>query len=266
MMSRACEAVGPHGERCAKPMDHPGKHVPLTPGASAVVRPVVPPTMPAATPRPPAPLVPPSGPMFATAMGGASLAGAGAVLQVPALTLRPPVALKRPGEAKPKVPRIGRRKRPVGPTWAEPPRRIWTVREAAVVVAVASTIIAFGWVLPFAPARPGAGSGAGASSAPRIAFAPVDVHGSGASTTSAFPLAGDVVVRWSATPQSAAGCYHAASLERADGGRLVQLLVNEAIQGTATHTGSTVVQGLPSASYMVAASSECAWSFSFAQR
>ena len=91
------------------------------------------------------------------------------------------------------------------------------------------------------------------------------VSGRGAATSSSFALEGDYLVRWTATPSTANGCYHAAVLERADDGREVDLLVNEAISGSAAQTGTVPVAGLARAATLrrSTASSACAWRSAF---
>ena len=110
-------------------------------------------------------------------------------------------------------------------------------------------------------------SNAAAAAAAAVAHAQgVTVSGRGAETTTRFSLDGDYLVRWSATPSTAQGCYHAAVLERAGDGQQVELLVNEAITGSAAHTGTLSLSGVARNDYLVHASSDCAWSFAFEGR
>jgi len=94
----------------------------------------------------------------------------------------------------------------------------------------------------------------------------VSVAGRGDQTTTTFSLEGDYLVRWAATPSTANGCYHAAVLERADSGHQVELLVNEAISGSAARSGTALLSGLARNDYRVHASSDCSWTFAFEGR
>lgn len=90
------------------------------------------------------------------------------------------------------------------------------------------------------------------------------VTGEGISKSRPFVLEGDYVVNWTATPHTAVGCYHGASL-KADGDRTTfEMLVNETINDGAKHTGATSLYDMAAGSYYVDASSGCDWAFTFA--
>ena len=60
----------------------------------------------------------------------------------------------------------------------------------------------------------------------------------------------------------AIGCYLGADLERADGDPILEVLVNEVIEGR--RSGTTNLYGLAAADYYVATNSSCSsWSFTF---
>ncbi len=89
--------------------------------------------------------------------------------------------------------------------------------------------------------------------------AAVTIKGSGTSKSKPFALAGTYAVEWTATPDGT--CYHGAFLERADGERVSETLVNEILKGAKAKTGSTHLYNLDPADYYIDATSGCAWSF-----
>jgi hypothetical protein len=96
-----------------------------------------------------------------------------------------------------------------------------------------------------------------------VAAKPITISGKGISKSTKFPLAGDYEVTWTAKASSSSGCYHGASLERADGTSMFELLVNEIINDAKSHTGTTNLYNVDAADYYVDASSGCTWSFTF---
>lgn len=102
-----------------------------------------------------------------------------------------------------------------------------------------------------------------ATNPPGLVRAPHTLTGSGISKTAPFDLQGDYTVTWQATPDSQYGCYMGASLERADGQFIDELLVNEILNSSAPKSGSTRLYGLDAARYYVDANSGCKWSFTF---
>lgn len=89
------------------------------------------------------------------------------------------------------------------------------------------------------------------------------ITGSGISKSAPFTLSGDYEVRWTATPTSDSGCYHGASLERADGEFMNETLANEILDNRTPQSGATRLYGMDDARYYVDASSGCKWSFTF---
>jgi len=92
---------------------------------------------------------------------------------------------------------------------------------------------------------------------------PVVVQGMGSYNSKPFRLDGPYRVSWIASPESSAGCYHVASLKRADGKALSETLANESISGNAPASGETYVSSLEATEYFIDVSSECSWTFYF---
>jgi hypothetical protein len=113
-----------------------------------------------------------------------------------------------------------------------------------------------------ATARPATSQPVAATAAPP-ARTPVTVTGSGISKSKPFHLEGNYAVDWTATPASSGGCFHGASLERADGTSLFESLANAILKDAEPKTGSTNLYNLDAADYYVNASSGCEWSFTF---
>lgn len=150
-----------------------------------------------------------------------------------------------------------------GGSWTVPPEPLVRTDQAILGMLLLALLYGVGSGVITLIARSAAASDAAAAAA-HVKGA--TVSGRGAATSSSFSLEGDYLVRWTATPSTANGCYHAAVLERADDGREVDLLVNEAISGSAAQTGTVPVAGLARTEYRVHASSACAWSFAFEGR
>ena len=98
---------------------------------------------------------------------------------------------------------------------------------------------------------------------PTAVAEPVTITGSGISKSKPFALAGDYEVTWTAQADSSGGCYHGASLQRADGEFTFETLVNELISDAKPHSGTTNLYNLDATQYYVDASSGCSWSFTF---
>jgi hypothetical protein len=118
----------------------------------------------------------------------------------------------------------------------------------------------------------GSGSGANPSNTPPATEEPtqsaiqretVSVEGKGISNSKSFRLNGTYLVQWVATPDSAVGCYHGASLDRVDGTSMFETLANELLDSKAPVSGETFVYNLDDADYYVGVSSGCSWSFTF---
>lgn len=91
----------------------------------------------------------------------------------------------------------------------------------------------------------------------------ITVEGSGISSSKAFRLSGSYVLQWVATADSSVGCYHGASLERADGTFMFETIANELIDSKKPVSGETNLYNLDDAEYYVDASSGCDWVFTF---
>jgi hypothetical protein len=88
---------------------------------------------------------------------------------------------------------------------------------------------------------------------------PVTVSGQGTKNTDAFVLAGgNYRVAWTAQADTHVGCYHAAYLTPASGGRS-QDLGSGGLDDATPRGDVTSLYGLPGGSYYVAAISGCSW-------
>lgn len=103
------------------------------------------------------------------------------------------------------------------------------------------------------------------SVAPSVAAQqPITIKGKGISKSAPFHLAGgSYAVTWTAKASDSVGCYHGASLARADGTYMFEVLANEIISDAKPHTGSTNVYNVDDAQYYIDGSSGCTWSFTF---
>jgi len=147
--------------------------------------------------------------------------------------------------------------------WAVPPEPLVRTDQALLGMLMLALLYGLGTGIATLGARWTAASDAAAAAAHAQG---VSVAGRGDQTTTTFSLEGDYLVRWAATPSTANGCYHAAVLERADSGHQVELLVNEAISGSAARSGTALLSGLARNDYRVHASSDCSWTFAFEGR
>ena len=245
MMTLACAAIGPNGERCARAAGHPGQHVPAP---KTSVSPIQPPALVAAASGATA-AVPPG----VTPVEPAAPAKPGKRGQ-PSKTTTSAVDADADADAEAESD---------GGSWTVPPEPLVRTDQAILGMLLLALLYGVGSGVITLIARSAAASDAAAAAA-HVKGA--TVSGRGAATSSSFSLEGDYLVRWTATPSTANGCYHAAVLERADDGREVDLLVNEAISGSAAQTGTVPVAGLARTEYRVHASSACAWSFAFEGR
>jgi hypothetical protein len=89
------------------------------------------------------------------------------------------------------------------------------------------------------------------------------VKGKGISSSKAFRLAGNYELQWVATADSSVGCYHGATLKRADGTFMFETIANEMIDSKKPVSGETNLFNLDDAEYYVDASSGCDWEFTF---
>jgi len=247
MMTLACAAIGPNGERCARAAGHPGQHVPVP---KTSVSPIQPPALVAAASGATAAVTPGA----VTRVKPAASAQAGKAGQPSTKTTTSAVDADADGDAAAEG---------EGGSWTVPPEPLVRTDQAILGMLLLALLYGVGSGVVTLIARSTAASDAAAAAA-HVKGA--TVSGRGAATSSSFSLEGDYLVRWTATPSTANGCYHAAVLERADDGREVDLLVNEAISGSAAQTGTVPVAGLARTEYRVHASSACAWSFAFEGR
>jgi hypothetical protein len=254
MMTLACAAIGPNGERCARAAGHPGQHVPV---AGATASPVQ-----------------PSGLVAATGGSGAAMVLPGTVGTVtPATTPKAAKAAKparaaKAAKASDETASVVEGKAATGEdheagAWTVPPEPIVRTDQAILGILLLALLYGVGAGVATLAARWTSAADARAEAAHA---AGATVTGRGDQTTTTFQLDGDYLVRWAASPVTANGCYHAAVLERADNGQQVELLVNEAIAAGATQRGTLELPGLARNEYRVYASSDCAWSFSFEGR
>jgi len=251
MMTLACAAIGPNGERCARGAGHPGQHVPIGKHSASPVQPAglmaagTGPTANAAIALPLAPLAIPAprvvkAPKAADAAKRHAAPAPGAVV----------------GEAA-----EGEADEPGA--WTVPPEPIVRTDKAVLGLLLLALLYGLGSSIVTLAGRWSSAADAAAAAAHATG---VTLAGRGDQTTKTFALDGDYLVRWSATPTTANGCYHAAVLERAGSGQQVELLVNEAIAGTAARSGTIQLAGLARNDYQVHATSDCAWSFAFEGR
>ena len=248
MMTLACAAIGPNGERCARAAGHPGQHVPVP---KASVSPIQPPALAAAASEATAAVLPGVTPVKPSASAKPGKPGQPS-------TKTTTSAVDADADADADAAAEGD-----GGSWTVPPEPLVRTDQAILGMLLLALLYGVGSGVITLIARSTAASDAAAAAA-HVKGA--TVSGRGAATSSSFSLEGDYLVRWTATPSTANGCYHAAVLERADDGREVDLLVNEAISGSAAQTGTVPVAGLARTEYRVHASSACAWSFAFEGR
>jgi hypothetical protein len=110
-------------------------------------------------------------------------------------------------------------------------------------------------------------SSAVASATPATPSSParemVTVKGSGIASSKPFHLAGNYAVAWVATPKGSSGCYHGATLKRADGTYLFEHIGSDLINGSEPTNGETNLYNLDDADYYIDASSGCKWVYTF---
>ena len=196
MMTLACAAIGPNGERCARAAGHPGQHVPAP---KTSVSPIQPPALVAAASGATA-AVPPG----VTPVEPAAPAKPGKRGQ-PSKTTTSAVDADADADAEAESD---------GGSWTVPPEPLVRTDQAILGMLLLALLYGVGSGVITLIARSAAASDAAAAAA-HVKGA--TVSGRGAATSSSFSLEGDYLVRWTATPSTANGCYHAAVLER--GGR-----------------------------------------------